>query len=883
MTEHHLGRSRRALARRQLYAACLLGLASVGGTGAVHAQSSETPRAYAIEAGTLEAALNQLSRQSQVQIVFPPELVVGKRAGALSGQLTWREALGRLLQGSGLEYRQVADKTIVIQKLEVRPAPATQSNGASKPETHPAARTEPQAKDIERMTVTGTRIRGGATPSPVISIDAAQIQEEGFADLGQVIRAVPQNFGGGQNPGVASGAGLGGVSNQNITGGAALNLRGLGPDATLTLVNGRRLAYGGYSQAVDISSIPVEAVERIEIVPDGASAIYGSDAVGGVANVILKRDFAGWALGTRYGSATGAGLTTRDYSVTAGTTWASGGVITTWKKSSSDAIMADQRRYTEGMDDPTTLYPALESSSGLVSAYQALGDVAELRLDSIKVHREQEKLFGYPDFYYYYPYEVASWLISPSIEFNLPGDWSLTVGGTYGSDETESDAYYVEASESMLAGSQCYCNDSRSYEVDAEGPLFPLGGGDARLAVGAGARSDKFETSTSAGLIAGEERARYFYGELSMPFVSPASARAGIHRLEFSAAFRHEDYDSYGSVGTPKLGLIYDPSADVTVRASWGKSFKAPTLLQRSETKSAYLWTAGQVGGSDYPADATVLMSYGGNADLDAERARTRTASLAIHPVRFPKLEMELAWFDIDYVDRVAVPLNHIQALSNPIYLNTPFVDLTPTGEEQDALLAVYNDAFINFTGSDYDPSTVVAILSNQYVNVARQKIRGIDLSGSYRFALSDGELTVRGSASRLASSQQTTEGQPTFDLAGMIFNPAKYKSRLGAVWSRGGFSASGFVNYASGVTSTLVAGSREEIGSFTTIDTTLLYDVSPSASALSSVQVALSVDNLLDRDPPLYTVTSLANPPYDSTNYSAIGRFWSVSVAMHW
>src|SRR3546814_2275030 len=114
-----------------------------------------------------------------------------------------------------------------------------------------------------------------------------------------------------------------GLANQNLTGGSALNLRGLGPDASLTLLNGRRMAYGGIAQAIDISAIPVEAVDRIDIVADGASAIYGSDAVGGVANVVLKRDFDGFALGARYGTATDGGLATREYPATAGHVWSS--------------------------------------------------------------------------------------------------------------------------------------------------------------------------------------------------------------------------------------------------------------------------------------------------------------------------------------------------------------------------------------------------------------------------------------------------------------------------------------------------------------------------------------------------------------------------------
>src|SRR3546814_6056254 len=85
-------------------------------------------------------------------------------------------------------------------------------------------------------------------------------------------------------------------------------LRGLGPDATLTLINGHRVAYDGAIQGVDISAIPLAALDRIEIVADGSSALYGSDAVAGVANVLLRKDYQGlWTsariAGTKIGSA----------------------------------------------------------------------------------------------------------------------------------------------------------------------------------------------------------------------------------------------------------------------------------------------------------------------------------------------------------------------------------------------------------------------------------------------------------------------------------------------------------------------------------------------------------------------------------------------------
>ncbi|WP_149808074.1 TonB-dependent receptor plug domain-containing protein, partial [Listeria monocytogenes] len=121
-------------------------------------------------------------------------------------------------------------------------------------------------------------------------------------------------------------------------------------------LNGHRMSYGGFSQAVDISAIPVEAVERLQNLPGGASALYGFHAGGGGARVILQPDFDGVTVGTRYGSATGGGLTTHAYNATAGATWATGGFIVAGEKTSNDPIYSDQRDYTQAMYRPSTLW-----------------------------------------------------------------------------------------------------------------------------------------------------------------------------------------------------------------------------------------------------------------------------------------------------------------------------------------------------------------------------------------------------------------------------------------------------------------------------------------------------------------------------------------------
>ena len=144
--------------------------------------------------------------------------------------------------------------------------------------------------ELENITVVGSRVIRSYldSPSPVIVFDAGQLQNLGITTLGEFSRFLPQNAGI-QSPGFTGGGPTAGTS--------GFNLRGIGMDGTLTLVNGRRIApYGSSGDIepfVDINAIPVAAIERIEILTDGASAIYGSEAVAGVVNIVTFKSFDG--------------------------------------------------------------------------------------------------------------------------------------------------------------------------------------------------------------------------------------------------------------------------------------------------------------------------------------------------------------------------------------------------------------------------------------------------------------------------------------------------------------------------------------------------------------------------------------------------------------
>jgi outer membrane receptor protein involved in Fe transport len=167
----------------------------------------------------------------------------------------------------------------------------------------PTAATEQPAATVEEVVVTGSRIAAPneTSTSPIQVISAQSIQTTGKTDISDVILQLPQNFNN------ALGQDLGnGTSGLSTAGGVATaDLRGLGPNRTLVLVDGRRLGQGSpytaiQSPAPDLDQIPSGLVERVEVVTGGASAAYGSDAIAGVINFILKRNFQGFQIDGQY-------------------------------------------------------------------------------------------------------------------------------------------------------------------------------------------------------------------------------------------------------------------------------------------------------------------------------------------------------------------------------------------------------------------------------------------------------------------------------------------------------------------------------------------------------------------------------------------------------
>jgi iron complex outermembrane receptor protein len=227
----------------------------------------------------------------------------------------------RLALSLGAVIAAGASGSVFAQDSSAAPADAT---------SQPAKKTT----SLDTVVVTGSNIRRVdlETSNPVQVIDRAAIQASGKVTLGDLIQEIPSVSGDATNPRVNNGGGAGS---------STVSLRGLGSARTLILVNGKRVVNN------DVNAIPASMVERIEVLKDGASAVYGSDAIGGVVNFILRNDYQGAQISTNFGQSDRADGDTSGYTATFGTSSDKGNIVAGIDYNKTDEISSAARNFSK--------------------------------------------------------------------------------------------------------------------------------------------------------------------------------------------------------------------------------------------------------------------------------------------------------------------------------------------------------------------------------------------------------------------------------------------------------------------------------------------------------------------------------------------------------
>jgi len=897
---------------------------------------ADSPKPVNVPAGDLTTALELLEKQSGVEIVYRPELLKGVHTSGVKGTLSSEDAVTRLLQGTKLKWH--SDRTGVLLITEIgadgsavvmpgEKVPAKRQDQHSSGEGIQVAQLDqasagPQAvvssddqnaekkrkeEGLSEIVVTGTHIRNVEPLSPVITLTHDDMVTQGYTRLDQAIAQLPQSFSGAvaQDSNAITGAGASAANNYSF--GSGVNLRGIGPGATLVLLNGERLPLTALGQSVDISQIPLSIIDRVEVLTDGASATYGSDAIAGVVNIITKKGYSGFDTALRSTGIADGKAPNYGGSTTGGVDWGQGNVIGSLDYEKDSPLFASARSFTATVPGPTSLFPKQETASGYIAVNQTLSDRVSLSSDVLYSQRRfdaSDGLFDTIESGYAKQLDVLV-----KLNYLVYADWQATFVGQLPKE--------IDTLSELIAGGALTENSEYSYstpsvEARLDGTLVQIPGGSVRAALGASYRQERFEQNVEAATNTGisllsqigtsQRHVTSAYLEFLVPVVGEQNSVPLVRSLSIDLAGRYDSYSDFGSTTNPKLTIQWRLFDDLTVHGSYAKSFRAPTLYEVSPGGSVgYVWPAPNPASPS--GTTTALVIDGTNPSLTAERAESFALGLTYTPQFARGLKVDVSAYDINYrqkIDRLSVDgFSNDSVIENAGLLGS-LINLNPTSAEIGQALNVPGRPIYNYVGAcggnlvgtpgcAVDPSSISAIANIGYVNVGSSRLRGLDSSVAYSWDTRIGSLSIDGSGSYfLKYDDQITPTSPTFRAVGQIYQPVRFRGKSNFGWHENEWSANARLNYSSAYnnsTDLSCSLSGCPVSSWTTMDLSASYAASPTSttSALRGVRISLGISNVFDRRPPFIRDPYGNGFFYDPNNANPLGRAVAISIAKHW
>lgn len=842
--------------------------------------------------------------------------------------------------------------------------------GASAASTPPA----PETQQLEEIVVTGSSIRGvPPTGSNLVSLSTEDIQVIGAPTTPDLLASVPQL----NSFNTAPKASLDGF------GSFAPGLRNLPTSATLVLMNGHRLVGAAANETnPDYPQIPGLAIERVEIVADGASAIYGSDAIAGVVNFVTRKRFSGAEASVRYGMAD-------DYYSTyasglVGQDWGRGSVLLAYQYTQNDNITGGDRDYrtqdfrsfggvdtrsincpspnvvipqtgaltyaAPGLAPNTTnycdngavadLFPRSRLHSVFVTGQQELGDRLTLwgdvlysdRSDEIHVAAPaqqvtirntnpffiappgsgatQETVLFRPDNLYGTDHlentdrtKVGN--SSAGIDVQLPREFKLSVYGTFGwatndafiprinpvalaiaaagtSTATALDPFGQRTAPAVVEAITSFSTDVSIRQrtslgaVKIDGPLADLPGGQLKVAAGAEYRRETFAQRGVVGATPVPENLsrniRSGFAEVFVPIVGAANATRAFHRLSLSLSGRYDEYSDFGSTTNPKVGLNWDPVESVTLRGTYGRSFRAPGVRQIGATVGSVFYdapTAAVVARDPTRGAAQVntIQLIGGNRDLQPEEARTYSFGLDWLPSFLPDFGASVTFYDIEFTEAIGTPPTAL-VFSDPTFAANVYRNPTPA--QLASLLALATP--VNLP-TPLPP--IGNVLDQRLGNFGVRDTNGLDFDISYRHATGFGAVFAGLAGNHILKfDTQLSPSAPVADSLRLGVPETTLRATLGA--QAGAVSVASFVNYRDGITNifnTPTGTSEFKADPYTTVDLRITWTL-PDAGLAAGTDLALQVNDLFDAEPPFFPATDGIGGAYNP-----IGRFIAVNL----
>jgi iron complex outermembrane receptor protein len=425
-----------------------------------------------------------------------------------------------------------------------------------------------------------------------------------------------------------------------------------------------------------------------------------------------------------------------------------------------------------------------------------------------------------------------------------------------------------------------------AYDVDVDGPLFALPGGQVRIAAGAEYREEGLDTYTVRAVAAtglpgvtiqdNDRNIRAVFGELYVPVVGAANAVPGIQALNLSLAVRYEDYSDFGSTTNPKVGLSWETGGGVTLRGSYGTSFRAPGLSENDPLSGGNLL---QGPTRTTLANGQVIYTVtfgGGRADLKPEEATTWTAGFDFEPESLSNFKLGVTYFDVEYKNQIVDGVGR-----GALYYNNPAAFPEQVGFQGTPQFDVLRGVIERFGYTptapiDYSQPDLV-LVDLRRANVGSVKANGLDLTARYSLDLaSAGQLSFGLFATRFLDYTTRDGRQPEVRRLNRISYPAKFAGRALVGWDRAGVETQLAINYTNSYLNDLSL-LVPTVDSYTTVDLDVGYRF--DEGFLRDSRIAVNVRNLFDEEPSRVDRASA----YDPSKASAVGRVISLSVSKRW
>jgi iron complex outermembrane recepter protein len=907
-----------------------------------------------IKSQPLADALTAWAQLTGYQIVVPQSKAAERITAPIKGDMTAQESLDRLLAGTGLIFERINDRTVAIHEDFSGPLPV-----------EPDPKAQPMLASLEMIEVTGSRIPMPAedikangwplTPAPVTVFNRKKLDQLGVSQTADFLDYLPQSpfrtreF----------------QSTQQFA-----QTRGLAFDSTLVLINGRRTvpsALAVASNAFDLNTVPQAAVQRIEVLPASASAVYGSDAIGGVINIITKKNINDTTLDFEFGTASGGGEEQRA-ALTSGYSneWLRTSIVLEYYDRS--ALYGSERERLNNQDfrrfgskdyrslnsNPGNVrsltsdnLPGLQSSFAAMPAGSTginltpesfLGTSGQENKDSLhrfdsalpEIARRAVSAFAEVDlsssitafgdvlyvdksFMSQFSPEVLSAIVPATNPFNPFGvdvavdylfedigprrrheqsemwralgglrgmwyswGWELSVlrsddlGRARRTNEVIPDrvekalnatnpAEALNVFQDGLGGNPTllaslvpevrtgqFASTATHGSGVLRGPVFELPAGLAEMVVGGEWRAESvhYDQPNPLGapgstVVNGSRNVSALFGELRVPLVSALMQVPAISDLSITLAARRDHYSDFGSTFNPQYGVLWKPTPDVTLRASYGTSFRAPSQFELFLPKTiAALWIPDPLRNGQSVSTTIVA---GGNRNLDPTEARSATVGIVIAPIAVPELQFTATYWRIDMEKLINVPPFFLLAATEPGSSNL-VVRADPTAEDIAAGLP-----------------GVLTYMDISRINLGSLSTSGVDFTANYSFETSLGSFAPSISATWVNEyetvsfpDQQPKERVGVVDGNGTI---PRWRIVASLGWSLQGLNLSTTLRHTPHYWDTngfdQIINRRVRPKTLLDVQAALDLDrVFGSQSGISGLKVTAGISNLLDEEP---------------------------------